>query len=1120
MLNRSKKIRTAIILVLLILLMAVLLFKLYSLTIKEGDYYRNLSENKRTKEIQIAAPRGNIYDVNGELLAGTRISYSVQSYKDDFKTLNNGQKDKTLADLVRYMDYDGVDYLEDFPISIDIFRYTSKEEYFKEILTPQSKAEKLLSDNNLLSAWLNSIYEGKGEGDYRVSMAARALKAFSLKGLELPLKVDFSNNFVLSYNEKSPAYKKMIDEKILDISTTPINFLANQVKNNPSILSQIMNHPAAKKIAYDILKSKNLQGNLLLDSFVYTYEENLMKKKGLLHQRYPEIKETSSAQEDFVCMVKSVGLDKFLESMSVGKDNRFYIPAENLINKLNSLETNLNLTYRINSDAKSVSIDYEKDGNLEEKPIDRLKKLAEKHRLLEDVIVADEYKDLAQQALFSQGIYPGININKWIYTLEKDQEDFLKRYKLKNESAEEALDKILEKRKIKEVDDPIWTYGKLVSQDKIMYKASNSYAPLNLCYELSKEIVSKIEENIPSHTGIIVSRESIRFYPHGEAACHVLGYIGKIASEEEVKKYIKEKGYLPGELIGKTGVEESFEDTLRGVPGKELVRIDSKGNRTETLNRTEPKAGNNLHLTIDIKYQMASEKLIKNAIKAVKKGINYISPWGSSSTLWSPSICSGSSVSADPRTGEIRAMVSYPGYDPNLFVTGISNNDWEVLRGDNNPDKDKPLPLLNLITQSAVQPGSSLKPVVALSALEHGLNPKSSVNCTGSIMVGDTRFKCWVYPAGHGYQDLYEAIRHSCNSYFYKIGLGMDSRSASEEAGFKLEVDQLAETAKKMGMDKHSGIEINTPAESKNNIPTQEGKTKLSLILLEKYLKSELSKYIKAGISKSSKDIEEDIKTIIAWSKDSSKQNRNKLIKNLEILGYEPLIPLQAGKVGLVDNLKYSYFNQIGWTKADSCNTMIGQGQNSYTPITMLGVAVSIANRGEKMQFSLVKEIRAADNETLIYKQVPKSSHIDIKRKNFDIVVEGMKRAAYDKKGINTLPFASALKTGTATRDDNDPRTGKHYSPHIWVMGFAPLENPKIANIIYMPLGRLSSNLIPVLRDLYSEYFNIEATNSSYRDSYYDGIETYKPLTTKELERIQGNTNKNNTSQENQTVGE
>ncbi len=1119
MVNRSKKIRTGIIIIALSLLMFVLILKLYDLTIKNGDSYRSLSEDKRTKEIQITAPRGNIYDCNGELLAGTRISYSARSYKDDFKSLRSDQKDKTLKELVRYMDLDGVDYLDDFPISLYVFRYAEDEDYFKEVSTPQSKAEQLLVDNNLIQDWIKGVYKAADKEDYRISIGARALKAFSLKGRALPLKVAINGDLGISYDDSSPAYKKMIDEKILNPSETPISFLAKQVKDNPAILTQIMNHPASRKIAFDILKSKSLQGNLVLEDFVYTYKEDLLKKKGLLHQRYPEIKVDSEAQGDFISMVKNVSLEGFLSSMSVGKDNQFYIPAEALINKLNTLESNLNLTYKINSDAKSITIAYEKDEDTEEKPIERLIKLGRKHKILDEIIVSDDYKDLAQDSLFTRGIYPGVNIKLWKYTLEKDLEDFFKRYKLKDDKPQDAFVKILEKRKIEELEDPIWTYGKLVTQDKIMFKASSSYAPLNLCYELSNEMVAKVEENIPAMTGIGVSRESIRFYPHGEAACHVLGYIGKIAAEEEVKKYIKGKGYLPGELIGKTGVEESFEETLRGVPGKELVRIDSKGNRTEILTKTEPKAGNNLYLSIDIKYQEACEKIIKNAIKAIKKGVNYVSPWGVSPTLWSSSISSGSSVSADPRTGEVKAMVSYPGYDPNLFVTGISNQDWENLRGDNNPDKDKPLPLLNLITQSAVQPGSSLKPVVALSALEHGLNPESSVNCTGSMKVGDTIFKCWVYPAGHGYQNLYEAIRHSCNSYFYTLGLGMENR-AGGEPGFKLEVDQLAETAKKLGMDQHSGVEINVPAESKNNIPTQEGKTKLSLILLQKYLEANLSKYKKSGVTKTGKDIEEDIKLIMSWSKDESKQSRNALLKTLDNMGYQSLEPLPGNKAGLVDTLKYSYFNQIGWTKADSCNTMIGQGQNSYTPITMMGVDVSIANRGEKMQFSLVKEIRSPDNETLIYKQLPKKTDIDIKKKNFNIVVEGMRRAALDKNGINTLPFPSALKTGTATRDDKDPRTGKNYSPHIWVMGFAPLDKPEIANLIYMPLGRLSSNLIPVLRDLYSEYFGLEWTNKSYSDSYYDGMETYKPLTTQELERMQNPENSVNDSGPRQTVGE
>ena len=1110
--RKTQENRYKVILVALLVLMALLIWKLFQLMIVQGEDYRRLSESKRTKEITLIAPRGNIYDRKGVLLAGTRISYAVQSYKDEFLRLDKDKRDRTLTDLVKYMDQDGVDYLDQFPIASNIFCYQQEDDYFKEGQTAQKKAEQILIDRDLVGAWIERTYQSyTPTGTYEVSMAARALKIFSLKGHALPLRVDSDQGFAVRFDQGSDRYKKMVEQGQIRSDDTPMGVLAREIAKNPTMLSQIMSHPAARKLAYDLIKERELTGNLTLRPYAYSYQEALLQKKGLFHQAFPGIGPNTTAREDFVTMLTSAALDEFLTSMEVGQGNHFVIPAEKLINQLAGMEKNLNLTYRIQADAKSVSIEYEKEENTTEKALDRLERLAKDHQLLPALITEDAYKNLAQNALFNAGIYPGILIGDWQYGLAKDNHDFLKRYKVEEgENPEATFLKLMTKRHLSATGDAIWDYGKLVTEGRIIWQADYAYTPVNLCYELSANTVAKLQEHIPDTTGIMVSREAIRYYPHGETACHILGYIGKIATDGEIEKYVKTKGYQPNELVGKTGVEEAFEDTLHGVSGKEVVMIDSRGNRTETLSRKEPKSGNNLYLTIDYDFQAQSEAFTKNTILSIKYGLPYQSPWGDYKKIAaSRSINSGSMVSVDPKTGELLAMVSYPMYDPNLFVTGISASDWERLNDEQNPDKNKPKPLMNLISQTAVQPGSIFKTVVGLSALDHGLNPKQTANCSGYMDVGDTRFRCWIFGThggAHGRENLYTAIRDSCNYYFYTLGLGKDPKGASSP-NFKLDIDQLGETARKLHMDQPSGLEINVPRETKAAIPSKEGKLELSITLLKRFLEENLPRYKKTTLSKNPSVIQKDIQQILSWANEKELVSRNTVIKRLDALGYDPITPQKGSRSGLADILKYSYFNQIHWTQADALNTMIGQGQNAYSPLTMLKVTAAIASHGQSKRFTLVREIRGSDNKTMVYKQTPKDNLVDIPETHFQDIQKGMELSAGVYQPINhTVPFQIASKTGTATRDDIDPRTGVNYTPYAWTIGFAPAKDPQIATVIFAPLGNTSVNLLPLLRDSFASYLKSPIVNENYREGAYDGYVSYEPLPVRPDEEEKGGT--------------
>lgn len=1093
--KKQSLLRWGMIVAVMLALIGVLLWRLYDLTILQGDHYRQLAQTRRTKEIQIAAPRGNIYDRNGILLAGTRSSYAVQGFKDDLMQLKNRERNDVLARLLRYVERDGADYSEeDFPISLNQIVYSSEAEYLKEKETPDSKVQRLLIEHNLLDDWLQMVYRTALDRDFCVSPAARALNAMSLKGSALPIKADPAQNFRLQW-VPGKEYDALLKSKAITKDSNALSYLTQRVKDNENLLDHVLNHPAARKLAYDLLAQKKLTGNLRLAESNYTYVEEYRRNKAAFHQAFPEITLTSSAKNDFVTIIKKIALDRFLTSLEVAEDNHFQIPAEGLLNRLASKGVKTNLKYTIAADARRVTIEFVNPKGTKGTALDQLKKLGEENHLLDEIITQDTYKFLAEKAMFAEGCYPGISLKNWQYSLEKDQSDFLEKYSLKDKSADEAFRHLLETYEIEPNMDPVLQQGIMLLTNRVGRPGNYAFWPVNICYELSEDTVAKIEENISNATGIMVSKQPIRYYPFGESAAHILGYIGKIATDAEVQTYVKEKKYLPNEFIGKTGVEQSFESTLHGISGKETVLVDSFGNRTEVVDRQEPKAGNNIYLTVDMNLQLESEKSLKKSILAIRHGLPYVTKWGTNKTYNSPTANSAASVSVDPNNGSLLAMASYPMFDPNLFVTGISNSDWEMYQLPTRTDTNAPRPLLNLATQSAVQPGSTFKTVTSLAALKKGLNPNKRIYDYGFVKIGDRQFNNLYYSltgGSNGMINMYDAIGKSNNYYFYILGLGRIP-ATGESMGVQVTVDDLEKTAIELGLNRASGLEIKQPSEAPNSIPSLKAKMNLAKTLLSNYLKGNLKRYAKEESQKEPAVVAQDIATILKWSERGENYPRTQLIADLEKLGYYAERPLDGARSGLADILKYTYFNQTNWTVADSMNALIGQGQNAYTPISMCTVASIFANGGTDYDFTLIKEIRSADNKTVLYNQTPRGRKVPGNPLYFQQVREGMLRSAQDSHlQFNGLNFPLGSKTGTATRSGVDPRTGGEYASYAWDICFAPYDHPTIATTVFMPDGDTSLNIVPIARDIVASYLKVPASQDE-TPSLYEGLKTYEP---------------------------
>ena len=272
---------------------------------------------------------------------------------------------------------------------------------------------------------------------------------------------------------------------------------------------------------------------------------------------------------------------------------------------------------------------------------------------------------------------------------------------------------------------------------------------------LSWEKFSKVNSYLYELTGVKPVLSISRNYPFKENFTHILGYVSQ-ANKDDItnNESIKEK-FVPGLKVGKTGLEKTFEAELIGSNDIERYEVNAFGRRISQLEYQKGKKGKDIKLTVDTEIQKYCGELLKDK--------------------------AGSICVMDIYTGDIIAMNSSPSFDPNLFLFGISHDDWQLIR--NNPMK----PLVNKSLSGQYSPGSTIKPIVALSALENKIvSPNFKVFCTGKIELHGQTFHCWK-KKGHGAVDLREGMKQSCDTYFYEI-----SR--------KLGVDRLNDTAKRFGL--------------------------------------------------------------------------------------------------------------------------------------------------------------------------------------------------------------------------------------------------------------------------------------------------------------------------------
>lgn len=317
-------------------------------------------------------------------------------------------------------------------------------------------------------------------------------------------------------------------------------------------------------------------------------------------------------------------------------------------------------------------------------------------------------------------------------------------------------------------------------------RKSNPFTSITVAQDLRFEQVSVIEFNREGLPGFAIQVEARRSYPFGPLFAHILGYVGE-AGEEELAA--SEGRLRMGDVLGKYGLEKREDAVLRGVNGGRRVEVDAAGRDKRLVDEIPPQPGGVLRTALDADLQRAAAEAMGDRAGAV--------------------------IAMDPRTGEILAFLSLPAFDPNAFARGIRRKEWEALSAD--PRK----PMQNKGLQGTYAPGSTVKPLIALAALEKGVrDPAQKIVCGGTFPLGNRTFRCWK-PKGHGAVDMYRAIVQSCDVYFYGLGL-----KVGPEAVARLETDA--------GLGTVTGIDL--PGERKGLVPDPEWKRR---VMKEKWYDSE-----------------------------------------------------------------------------------------------------------------------------------------------------------------------------------------------------------------------------------------------------------------------------------------
>lgn len=629
---------------------------------------------------------------------------------------------------------------------------------------------------------------------------------------------------------------------------------------------------------------------------------------------------------------------------------------------------------------------------------------------------------------------------------------------------------------------------------EVTQMSSSAFLPVKIATNVKYETVAQLAAQKAELVGIDIENSTQRFYPRGVSAAHIVGYIGRMTSETLLPKYTDPLGvfgYAPDDPIGIYGIENSMEEDLSGNlvarKGSMKVEVNSQSSITKVLQTKPETNGNNVVLTIDERLQLVTEAALAENIAATRKYQN--AKYEKNRGKYDPIVADrgfpiryakmGACVVMDVRTGEVLAMANYPSFDPNLFVGGISEQDYAKLRD------DPALPLFNKAIASKAHPGSIFKMVTAVAGLmEKKLTLAEHIDDQGPYTkhlapgVPDTEGpNCWIKSMFrlHNNQDLIVALKNSCNYYFYEVA-------------YRLHIDLLYKWANRLGLDTKTNIEL--PGELQGqvanpkvlydlSIPAKDQTSNTARLVYRALAKMIQDVYKGMGVVPNQKAIDEGVGLMMADAvKTQGKQGSVVRHVLTEDLGIPNAVIAAKGLESKIN----SYLNEILWNANHTLVAGIGQDLTLVTPIAVARYVSALVNGGMVYDAHIVKQVLSPQGEIIKEAHPTVVRELGIPLQYLDAIKEGMREVVSGEDGTATNAFAGFKylhdmggKTGTAQVSDID------IEQNAWFVSFAPYESPEIAVVVFIPQGSSGANSTLAARRII-EYWLDQKTKTPTED--------------------------------------
>ena len=628
-------------------------------------------------------------------------------------------------------------------------------------------------------------------------------------------------------------------------------------------------------------------------------------------------------------------------------------------------------------------------------------------------------------------------------------------------------------------------------RQEVLLNDYRSYEPVTIAYNVSEETVARLEmEDLP---GISTEQSTRRVYPYGTTAAHIIGYCQRM-NEENANEYLP-LGYSYDDYIGITGVEATMEQYLTGCTtehqGSTVIKTNANKSIIEVLSVTPPTDGGRVTLTIDLPLQAVTEAALEHVVDWIhQKQLDRIDPDGDGSYDGKYAdydqplklACTGAIVVMDCNTGEVLALASYPSYDPNWFINGLTAEQADYLYTSDLAQATSPT--RNKAISMKLAPGSIFKMCTGIAGLMEGVvgideaiddeSPFYAWDPETHEIINQNPVKCWTsYPAKHAQQTVVEALKNSCNYYFCEVAN-------------RLGIGNLAEWARRMGLASSTGIELTGEAIGTiggqddlydNTKPYNRQSTSLPL-LVYRSLTALLSRYqTSRGVEPDEESIDRAAQRLMELQ-DGSLAGKGAEVRAIlsEELGIPDGISRSRNWVPEIMSL----LNELQWKPTLTVRTGIGQSILQVTPIAAARYTAAIANGGTVYDAHIIRSIVSESGEPIFSFEPTVFNRINAPQSYLDAIRLGMAEVVSPEDGGTA---GEAFSREFAERGYLSKISGKTGSAQVgntpidientgWFVAFAPNDDPQIAICVCVPNGYSGSSTAGAVEEIMTYYFN------------------------------------------------